>query len=125
MRATILWLGLAGAAGALSRYWLGGAVARWTGAAFPWGTLAVNALGCLLFGFFWSLAEERMLIGAAARTVILIGFMGAFTTFSSFAFETVELLRDSQYLRALGNVAAQNVSGVILLYAGIVLGRVV
>jgi CrcB protein len=119
----ILWLALAGIAGTLARYWLGGAVQGWSGPAFPWGTLAVNALGCLLFGFFWTLATERGLLSPETRTVILVGFMGAFTTFSSFAFETAQLMRDEQWLYAAANVVAQLVLGLVCMFVGFALGR--
>ena len=98
----IVLLAVAGAAGTLARYWLSGFVHRVCGASFPWGTLAVNVVGCLLFGFFWTLAEERMLISSQTRIVVLTGFMGAFTTFSTFAFETAQMLSDAEWLRALG-----------------------
>jgi CrcB protein len=114
---------MAGAAGTLSRYWLGGLVQRICGESFPWGTLAVNGLGCFLFGFVWSLAEERLVISGETRFLILTGFMGAFTTFSTFAFETGEQLRDSEWLLALGNVAAQLILGLALVFLGTALGR--
>ena len=91
--------------------------------AMPWGTLAVNALGCLLFGVVWSLAEERMLISSQARTIVLVGFMGAFTTFSTYAFETAQMLGDSEWLLAAGNLLVQNVLGIALVLAGMALGR--
>ncbi len=121
----VLLLAVAGAAGTLARYGLSGLVQRLVPGGFPWGTFAVNALGCLLFGIVWSLAEERMLISGAARIILLIGFMGAFTTFSTFAFETGQLLDDSQWLFAAGNVMLHNVVGVALLVAGIALGKLV
>src|SRR5262249_6918278 len=92
----LLWLSFMGVLGTLARYGLQGWVQRRAGT-FPWGTLAVNALGCLLFGVIWALADERLLISGESRTIALVGFMGAFTTFSSFAFETTALLRDAQW----------------------------
>ena len=80
------------------------------------GTLTINVLGCLLFGFVWSLADERMLISAQSRIVILTGFMGAFTTFSTFAFESVQLLRDGQFLAAAVNIVGQVLAGVAGLW---------
>jgi len=119
----VLGIGLAGAIGTLSRYWLSGNVNKTCGIGFPWGTVSVNLLGCFLFGLIWILAEERSLIGPAARTVILIGFMGGLTTFSSLAGDTMGLLREAQYLRAFANVAMQNIAGLTLLWLGIVTGR--
>ncbi len=121
----LVLLALAGAAGTLARYWLGGLVQRLTGEGFPWGTLVVNALGCLLFGFFWTLAEERMLISGQMRIVVLIGFMGAFTTFSTFAFETRQMLSETEWLRGLGNIALQNVLGIAAIGLGFMIGRFV
>ncbi len=119
----LLWLAAAGAVGTLARFGLQGFVQRLQPTGFPWGTLAVNALGCFLFGIVWSMAEERMVISGQTRTILLIGFMGSFTTFSSFAFETSQLLDDSQWLLAAANVLLQNVLGVALVVLGIGLGR--
>ena len=127
----IAWIAGAGVLGTLARYGLSGLVQRSTGGAFPWGTLAVNALGCLAFGVVWSVAETRFLDGRAvpsalsadARTVILVGFLGAFTTFSSFAFETGQLLRDAKPALAAANLVAQNALGIAAFFGGLALGR--
>ncbi|MBI5344883.1 MAG: fluoride efflux transporter CrcB [Deltaproteobacteria bacterium] len=119
----ILWFAIAGASGTLARYWFGGLVQRYMGTGFPWGTFAVNMAGCFLFGLIWSLAEERLVISGQMRAVLLIGFMGAFTTFSSFVFETGALLRDSQFLMAFGNVLLQNIFGMIFLFLGFTASR--
>ena len=120
----ILLLALAGACGTLARYWLSGAVHGVLGRDFPWGTAVVNLLGCLLFGLVWVLADERQLIRAELRLVILVGFMGAFTTFSSLIFETGELLRGSQWLYAGLNLIGQNALGFAAFALGAALGRV-
>lgn len=117
------WLCVAGAVGTVARYALSGFVQDRLGAGFPWGTLAVNALGCFLFGLVWTLAEERLLISTQTRFLVLTGFMGAFTTFSTFAFETSAMLRDSEWLLAAGNFAAQNALGLVCVYLGLVIGR--
>lgn len=119
----LLWMGLAGAVGTFARHGLAGAVQRACGGGFPCGTLAVNVAGCFLFGLIWSLAEARLPLSAEARTVVFVGFMGAFTTFSSFAFETVELLRAARWTVAVGNVLAQNVIGLLGLFLGLQAGR--
>jgi fluoride exporter len=118
-----LWIGLAGALGALARYQLGAVVQKAAGTSFPWSTIVINILGCFLFGLVWSLATDRGLISPDQRTILLAGFMGAFTTFSTFAFETQTLLGDGQNMRALANVAVQVVIGIAAIYAGIALGR--
>lgn len=123
MATKLAWLAVAGAIGTIARYGLSGLVQKYCGASFPWGTLAVNALGCFLFGLIWTLAEERLIIGGETRFIILTGFMGAFTTFSTFAFETGEFLRDSEWVWAFGNILMQNVLGLVALFLGFSLGR--
>ena len=120
----ILPLALAGTCGTLARYWLSGAVHDLMGRDFPWGTAAVNIFGCLLFGLVWVLADERQLIRADLRVVILVGFMGAFTTFSSLIFETGELMRGSQWVYAALNLIGQNALGFVAFALGAALGRV-
>jgi len=120
----LAWLAGAGALGTLARYGVGGVVQRAFGGAFPWGTLVVNALGCLLFGLVWALAEERLVISGETRLILLVGFMGAFTTFSTFAFETSAMLRDAEWSFALANVLSENVLGIACFFAGLALGRI-
>ncbi|HJQ85445.1 MAG TPA: CrcB family protein [Candidatus Binatia bacterium] len=119
----LVLLAVAGALGSLARYGLAGLVQRLHESAFPWGTLAVNGLGCFLFGVVWTLAEERLVIGGETRLVVLVGFMGAFTTFSTYAFETGAMLRDAEWVLAAGNAVAQNLLGVAFLFLGIAAGR--
>lgn len=119
----ILWLALAGALGTLARYGLGGFVQRNASLSFPWGTMVVNLSGCFLFGLVWSLAERRVAISGEIRTILLIGFMGAFTTFSTFMFETGEFLRDGEWMWAATNLLGQNVLGIVFLFIGLALGR--
>jgi CrcB protein len=121
----LLLLMLAGAMGTLARYGLSGLVQRMAGADFPWGTVAVNLTGCFLAGLAWTLAEYRLDIGGQTRAILLIGFMGAFTTFSTYVFETSAFLRDAEWLRAFGNVALQNVIGVVAVFGGYAVGRMI
>lgn len=120
-----LFLALAGMAGTLARYGLAGAVQRLAGSDFPWGTLAVNVSGCFLAGLFWAWSEDRISVSGETRVIILMGFMGAFTTFSTFALETTAFLRDSQWLRACGNMAAHNGIGLVAMFLGLATGRVI
>jgi CrcB protein len=120
----LLALALAGALGTLCRYALAGLVQRAADGLFPWGTLAVNVLGCLLFGAAWALAQERFVLSGETRAVVLVGFLGAFTTFSTFAFETGAMLRDADWGLAAANVLAQNLLGVAGFLLGLVLGRI-
>jgi len=119
----IILIALAGGLGTLSRYGLSGLVQRLTGAGFPWGTLAVNLLGCFVFGLVWSAGQGRLGLSAEARTVVLVGFMGAFTTMSTFVFETGGFLKDGQWLLGLGNILAQNLVGLTALFLGFSAGR--
>lgn len=121
----IIAIAIAGGLGALARYGLGGLVHRVAGADFPWGTITVNVLGCLLFGFVWALAEERGVLRPELRAIILVGFMGAFTTFSTYIFEISTLLRDAQWMMAAANFLAQNIAGLAAVLLGIALGRLI
>jgi CrcB protein len=124
MLTKILYLSLGGAAGTLSRYWLSGVAQRIAGVSFPFGTFAVNMLGCLLFGAVWGFFENRILLGSELRLLVLTGFMGAFTTFSTYMFETAELVKFGQMAMGLLNIVGQSVVGLILVFAGIMLGRI-
>ena len=119
----LLLLALAGALGSLARYGLAGLVQRTVGSGFPLGTLAVNVLGCFVFGVVWTLAEERLVISGETRVIVLMGLLGAFTTFSSYAYETSAMLRDAEWSLAAVNVLAQNVLGVTGFFLGAALGR--
>ena len=119
----LVWLFLAGGIGVLARYGLGALVHRWYGGHFPLGTFVINVLGCLIFGFFWSLAEERMVISAETRVILLTGFMGAFTTFSTYAFETTGLIRDGQWMMVAGNIVGQTILGLVAILGGMAVGR--
>jgi len=118
-----LYLCAGGAAGTLSRYWLSGVAQRLAGGSFPLGTFAVNMLGCLLFGTVWGFFESRLLPGSEVRLLVLTGFMGAFTTFSTYMFETAELVKLGQVAMALLNVVGQSAVGLALVLAGMALGR--
>lgn len=120
----LLLIALAGSLGTLARYGLGGLVHRLVPWPFPWGTITVNVLGSFLFGLVWALADERAIISGETRIIILAGFMGAFTTFSTFMFETGELLRSSQWALAAGNLVVQNLVGLAAVFAGWALARV-
>src|SRR4029079_16152818 len=102
MQKTIL-IALAGLTGTLLRYWLSGAVAKQYGETFPWGTMAVNLIGCLITGAVFFITEERLLISPTVRTVILIGLLGGFTTFSAYGLQTFTLLRDGAFGLAILN----------------------
>ena len=90
---------------------------------FPYGTLAVNALGCLLIGFLAGLAEARAAFTSDVRLFIFVGILGDFTTFSSFALETFSLARDTQTVAALANIGLQLVFGLVAVWVGNVLAH--
>lgn len=115
-----IFIGLAGLVGTLLRYWLSGLVARQYGETFPWGTLVVNLIGSFMAGAMYYLAEERFLISPTLRSVILIGFLGGLTTFSSYGLQTFTLLRDGEIGLATLNMAVSNVLGVLLVWMGYV-----
>ncbi|MBA3002514.1 MAG: CrcB family protein [Desulfurivibrio sp.] len=121
----LILLAVAGACGTLARYGLAGLVQRVAGPSFPWGTVSVNALGCLLFGLIWTLTSERFPGTSEMRIVMLTGFMGAFTTFSTFVAETGNLLADGEHWYGMGNILLQNVVGLVLFFLGMALGRMI
>ncbi len=114
----LLYLSIAGALGALARYGLSGAVQKTAGPGFPFGTAVVNIAGCFAAGFLWSLFEDRFAVSPQVRIVVLVGFMGAFTTFSTFIAETSELFRTAQWTFALGNLVLQNAAGLVAFAGG-------
>ena len=117
---------IAGAAvGAPLRYFLQDRIQGATGPGFPWGTLVVNLSGCFVFALLATFAEERGWLSRDARLLLLVGFLGSYTTFSTFGWETFELLRDDAVLRALANVVVSAAGGVLLAWAGTVVGRLV
>ena len=117
MSRTIL-VGIAGLAGTLLRYWISGFVARRYGETFPVGTMVVNVLGCLIAGAVFNLTEERFLVNPTLRTVILIGLLGGFTTFSSYGLQTFTLLRDGEFGLATLNIVGSNVLGLMMVWVG-------
>ncbi len=131
MTATILAIAAGGASGSLLRFFVGGAVQRAVSAgpggagglagaaAFPWGTLVVNVLGCLALGALAGFEVRAGALPAALRAGVVVGFLGGFTTFSSFGLETVRLLEGGETARALTYVVLSNVVGVGALALGL------
>jgi CrcB protein len=115
---------IAGAiAGAPLRYFVGSRVQGLADGTFPWGTFAVNISGCFLIGLLLGLAEQRDLLGREARLLLVTGFLGSYTTFSAFGWETYELARGDEVFRAVANAAASVVLGVLAAWAGASLAR--
>jgi CrcB protein len=121
----IILLFCAGGLGSLSRYLLSGVFQRAINISFPTGTYLVYIIGCFMFGLIWAYAQDRLSLSPEFRVIILTGFMGAFTTFSTFIFESAALLDSAQWPYFLLNVVGQIITGVILLKFGLTLGRLV
>lgn len=118
----IFLIGAGGAAGALLRYALSGAVYRILGETFPWGTLVVNVLGCFLIGFLWAFAE-RVPLSQGLHVFVFTGVLGAFTTFSTYGLETFNLLRDGEMVLGLLNFVGSNLLGLIAVIGGFFIAR--
>jgi CrcB protein len=110
-----------GMIGAMARYGLTGWISTKNRGTFPWGTLAVNAIGSFLIGFFVYLALERFSWRPEWRIFFAVGVLGAFTTFSTFSYETVELMRSGSYLQAAANVGANLVGCLAATVGGMAL----
>ena len=118
-------IGLGGFVGAIARYGLSDGVHRLLGVGFPYGTLVVNVLGCVLLGFGVTLAEQRLWITPELRALWFIGGFGAFTTFSTFSYETFQLLRAGSVFSAGLNVLSSVVVGLFAIWVGYTLARMV
>jgi CrcB protein len=118
----LLLIAIGGAAGSVARYLVSASVLRVTGTLYPIGTFAVNAAGCLLFGIIVGAAQQRFVLTSEARAFLLIGVLGGFTTFSSYVFETVGLVRDGQLAAAAFNAVGQVVIGLAAFWAGFAIG---
>lgn len=114
----------AGSVGTLARYSLAGWAQRMAGAGFPWGTFVVNMVGCFTVGLLWALFERRWAIPAETRTIVLVGFMGAFTTFSSYILESGLMLRTADWTGAVVYIGLQNFIGIAALMAGLAVANV-
>ena len=114
-----------GGIGAAARYWMTGWVHERIPGDFPFGTLSVNVLGCLVIGLLMSMLEERFLVYPSLRIFLTIGILGGFTTFSSFSFETVAMLRDGQLLYAGANIFVSLTACLIGTWIGLYLGKMI
>jgi CrcB protein len=119
----VLVIAAGGALGALLRYGMSQSVYRLLGRDFPYGTLAVNLFGSFLIGVAVVLIVERMILSELWRTALIIGFLGAFTTFSTFSFETLALLEDGQLLKALLNIGVSVILCLLATWLGMIATR--
>jgi fluoride exporter len=114
---------LGGAIGSVSRYVLSTAILRLSGSLFPLGTFTVNLVGCVAFGAIVGAAEQRFILTPEARAFLLVGVLGGFTTFSSYAFESFTLMQDGQFAAAALNVVGQIVVGLLGFWVAYVITR--
>ena len=119
----ILAIAGGGALGALGRFWMSNGIYRLLGRDLPWGTLAVNILGSFLMGLLFILFIERMSVGPELRAAVLVGFLGAFTTFSTFSIETLALIQEGYPGRAFLNVGLSVLICLAACQLGLMLGR--
>lgn len=119
----LLPIAVGGALGAVSRYLVAGGIYRLLGTHFPYGTLTVNLLGSLMMGLLSFLLLERLSLAPAWRAALMVGFLGAFTTFSTFSLETVNLLQQGANGRAVLNMLFSAIGCTLACWLGIVMAR--
>ncbi|MGD8407722.1 MAG: fluoride efflux transporter CrcB [Thiohalophilus sp.] len=119
----IIFIAVGGALGSVFRFALSTGVYQWLGRGFPYGTLTVNVLGSLLMGFLYIVLLERSSLGPEWRALILIGLLGAFTTFSTFSLETLNLIESGALLKAAMNILLSVVLCLFAAWAGMLGGR--
>ncbi|MBN2321067.1 MAG: fluoride efflux transporter CrcB [Acidobacteria bacterium] len=119
----LLWIAAGGALGAMARYGLTQGIQKWLGPGFAWGTVSVNLLGCFLIGLAFHAISSVGNLQHEIRFLGVVGFLGAFTTFSTFSLETINFLRDGQFTVAAGYVLISNLVGVGLCFAGLRTGH--
>ena len=117
----LFFIAIGGAIGSVARALLSNFVLRATGSLFPLGTFVVNVIGCMIFGAVIGAAQHRLVLTPEARAFLLVGVLGGFTTFSSYAFETFGLMRDGHFAAATINIVGQVVLGLVAFWAGFAL----
>jgi CrcB protein len=120
---TVLWISLGSVLGANLRYWLGGWIAQRWGAQFPYATLLINLTGSLIIGFFITLISGRFLVDPRWRIFFAVGFLGSYTTFSTYTYESVMLLMAGNWAPGLFNLFGSALLGALAVILGMALGR--
>ena len=121
----VFWVGLGGFLGANARYLLSGWVASRLGVAFPYGTFVINVTGSFILGFFLAFAQDRLWVAPSARLLFAVGFVGAYTTFSTFEYESIHLLQNREVLFATAYLLGSVVTGGLAVIAGLALGSLI
>ena len=121
----VLFVGLGGFVGAIARYLVDVRVTTFAGAGFPWGTLVVNVVGSFFVGLLFALVVERAAFPADLRGPLMIGFVGSFTTFSTFALESWRMIEDGFWAGGLANIGASVIVGLAAVVGGVALGRAI
>ncbi len=116
-------IAVGGSLGAVSRYWVSSTAYQWLGQAFPYGTLTVNLLGSVVIGFLSVILIHRFHVGEAIRIGLLAGFLGSFTTFSTFAMDTLHLTENGALLKAMSYVLLSVLGCVLGAWAGLVTAK--
>ncbi len=120
-----LMVGIGGFIGAIARFWLGSYIGGKMGTRFPYGTFVINISGSFLIGFILTILAERTHWSPNWRYLIPIGFIGAYTTFSTFEYETLRTIQDGQFLIASLNVTLSVFVGFVAVWGGAVIGRAI
>lgn len=121
----ILTVALGGALGAVSRFCIGNIVSKCLGSSLPYGTFLINIVGCFFMGLLMTVIAERQLLPSAWRLFLCVGFLGGFTTFSSFGYETFSLINNGKLLEALGYAGGSVVLGLLAAVIGVYIGRAI
>ena len=121
----LLAVAIGGSIGSVVRYLVSTWAAERFGAEFPYGTLFVNVAGCLMIGFFMTLTTERLIVSPYWRLIFAVGFLGGLTTFSSFSYETLRLVKDADMLSAFYNIGLNLVLGLVATWSGMAAARLI
>jgi fluoride exporter len=119
-----LAISLGAVVGANLRYWMSRSALRWLGPVFPYGTLTINVLGSFVLGFFLAWTTERAMVDPRWRLLVAVGFCGGYTTFSSYAYETMAFFEQGQWTLMAANFLANNLLAGVAVVAGMALARV-
>ncbi|EPD13374.1 CrcB protein [Cycloclasticus pugetii] len=123
LMAQLLAIAAGGSVGAVMRFIVSTGIYSWLGRGFPYGTLVVNVIGSLLMGLLYELFLQRLSVSPEVRAVLLVGFLGAFTTFSTFSIETINLIEQGYVIKAIVNVLASVILCVLAAWVGLLIAR--